>query len=207
MIGTTIGYIRKRLDTHLRAALAIEADGSTPPLVDFLEGAKLDPLVLPLGSISMMVVNVKEDREFRDPDRFLHRVSDGAAFRMEQHRPDLHLEIGVLFLAKFKDYVYAWNLLSQVMLFFQEHPLFDVEQDDDLPEGIGRLVCELYSQSFQQQNELWSSLKIPLQPAVLYRIQVLTLRGQAMVPQPRPVQDVCTRVVALGACCLKAKRP
>jgi hypothetical protein len=194
MIGTTIGYLRRRVDSHLRTILAIEADGSTPPLVNFLEGAKLDPLVVPLGTISMLVVNVNEDREFRDPDRFQRRISGGVAFRVEQHQPDIHLEILVLFLAKFQDYVHAWNQLSQVMLFFQEHAFFDAEQDADLPDGIGRLVCELCSLSFQQQNELWSSLKIPLQPAVLYRFRLLTFSGPATAQQP-PVQEVRTQVV------------
>jgi hypothetical protein len=82
------------------------------------------------------------------------------------------------------------------MAFFQQHSFFDAEQDSDLPDGIGRLVCELCSQSFQQQNELWSSLKISLQPAVLYRFRLLTLSGQATAQQPLPIQKVRTQVLA-----------
>jgi hypothetical protein len=196
MIGTAISYIRKRLDGHLQAALAIDSDGSARPLVDFVDGEKLDPLSVPMGTIGMVVVNVNEERGFSDANRFQRRIPDGAAFRMVQHHPDIHLEIVVLFLAKFKDYVHAWNQLSQVMAFFQQHSFFDAEQDSDLPDGIGRLVCELCSQSFQQQNELWSSLKISLQPAVLYRFRLLTLSGQPTAPQPLPVQAVRTQVVA-----------
>jgi hypothetical protein len=196
MIGTAISYIRKRLDAHLQATLAIESDGSSRPLVDFVDGEKLDPLSVPMGTIGMLVVNVNEEREFSDANRYQRRVSDGATFRIVRHHPDLHLEIGVLFLAKFKDYAHAWNQLSQVMIFFQEHSLFDAEQDVDLPTGIGRLACELCSQSFQQQNDLWSSLKISLQPAVLYRFRLLTLSGQATAQQPLPIQKVRTQVLA-----------
>lgn len=194
MIGTALGYIRKRLDAHLRSAQGMETDGGTADRVVFLEGDKLDPLSFPQRSIAMLVVNVQEEREFRDADRFHRRQANGQGNHSEHHYPDIHLEVAVLFIANFKDYTTAWNQLSQVLFFFQEHPVFDAAVDEDLPPGIGRLATELRSQSFQEQNELWSTLKTSLRPALLHRFRLITLRGKAMERQPVAIQTVQTSV-------------
>jgi len=194
MIGTALGYIRKRLDDHLRTVLGLEPDGSTAERVVFVEGDKLDPLSIPRGTIAMLVANVQEEREFREPDRHLRRSTNGQGSQGERHHPDIHLEITVLFIAHFKDYANAWNQLAQLLFFFQEHPVFDATADKDLPAGIRRLANELCSQSFQQQNELWGALKTSLRPSVLYRFRLMTLRGRATKDQPAPIRTVETRL-------------
>ena len=194
MIGTALSYIRKRLDAHLRAVQGQDDDGSAPERVVFVEGDKLEPLSIPQGSIGMLVANVWEDREFREADRYQRRVVNSHADRMERHHPDIHLEFTILFIANFKDYDNAWNQLSQLLFFFQAHPVFAAEQDRDLPRGIGRLANELCSQSLQQQNELWSALKAPLRPSILIRFRLISLWGQAIEEQPLPVQTVETRL-------------
>ena len=190
MIGNTLTYIRKRLDTHLRDAQGLDSDGDTEDRVVFLEGDKLDPLVVPPRSIAMLVVNVQEDREFWDADRFQRRLANGNGLRSERHYPDIHLELAVLFVASFKDYATAWNQLTQALFFFQQHPVFDRESDQDLPDGIDRLTNELFTQSFQEQNELWSALRISLRPALLYRFRLITLRGKALDEQTPPVDTL-----------------
>jgi hypothetical protein len=192
MIGSALVYLRKRVDAHLRSALALESDGSTADRVVFVEGDKLDPFTVPLGSIGMVVVNVREEREFRDANR--HQRPSGEGGGVERHHPDIHLEISLLFVAKFKDHAHAWNQLSHVIGFFQAHPLFDPETDNDLPNGLRRLTCELVSLSFQQQNEIWSALKTSLQPALLYRLHCLTFLGPATKHQPTPVEVIEPRL-------------
>ncbi len=187
MIGNALSYIRERLDTHLRSTMGPEADGSNPDRVVFIPGDKLDPLIIRQGSIGMLVVNVQEDREFRDPDRYLRRISHGQKSQYERHFPDLHLEFTVLFVAQFKDYVHAWNQLGQLLLYLQENPVFDAAKDRELPQGFRRLTHELVSSSLQQQNELWSALKMSMRPAILYRFRLITAVGREMKHQPRPI--------------------
>lgn len=194
MIGTTLNYIRKRLDAHMISALGLERDGSTAERVVLVEGDKLDPLTIPQGTIAMLVANVQEEREFRDPDRYQRRLANRQGSQAKLHHPDIHLVITILFIAQFKDYANAWNQLAQLVFFFQEHPVFDQETDKDLPAGVERLANELCSQSFQQQNELWSALKSSLRPSILYHFRLMTLRGKAMEAQPVPIQAIETRL-------------
>jgi hypothetical protein len=194
MIGTALSYIRQRLDAHLRSAQGLDSDDGTADRVVFLESDKLDPLSIPQRSIAMLVVNVREEREFRDADRYQRRLAPGPGGGSERHYPDIHLEIAILFIAYFKDYTTAWDQLSQVLVFFQAHPVFDPAVDKDLPAGIGRLANELCSQSFQEQSELWSAVKSPLRPALLHRFRLITLRGKAMERQQSPIKMVKTKV-------------
>jgi hypothetical protein len=187
MIGNALAYIRKRLDAHLREAQGMDSGGDTADRVVFLEGDKLDPLAIPQRSIAMLVVNVQEDREFRDADRFQRRLGKNNGVKSEDHYPDIRLELAVLFIANFKDYVTAWNQLSQVLSFFQQNPVFDTDSDKNLPSEIDRLSNELCSQSFQEQNQLWSTLRTSLRPALLHRFRLITLRGRAMSYQAPPI--------------------
>lgn len=201
MIGDALTYIRKRLDAHLRAVMGLAEDGSAAERVILVDGDKLDPFTLPQGTIGMLVANVQEDREFRDADRFQRRHGNGPGLKLEGHYPDIHLELFVLFIANFKDYATAWNQLYQVLSFFQQHPVFDTDSDKNLPPGIERLPSEidrlsneLCSQSFQEQNELWSALRTSLRPALLHRFRLITLRGQATKEQPIPIQRDQTEI-------------
>jgi hypothetical protein len=193
MIGTTISYISKRVDSHLRMVNQKDKDGSSPPLAALIDGAQLDPLVLPLGTISLLVVDVNEDRQFRDADRFQRRINTAESIRIENHYPDLHLDIGLIFVAKFKDYDRAWNQLAHVIGFFQQHPCFDAQHDLDLPNGIGRLAAEFCPQSLKQIIDLWSALKISPHPAVMYRFRLLTISGPLLNEQPLPIKSVQTK--------------
>ena len=62
-----------------------------------------------------MLVHVQEDREFRDPDRFQRRFAKEKDSQSENHYPDIHLDLTVLFIANSRDYVTAWNQLAQVI--------------------------------------------------------------------------------------------
>jgi hypothetical protein len=194
MIGSALSYIRRRLDAHLRAVMGLAEDGSSAERVILVDGDKLDPFTLPQGTIGMLVANVQEEREFREADRYQRRIANGNGNQTERHHPDIHLEITLLFIANFKDYAHAWNQLSHLLFFFQEHPVFLAAEDKDLPEGIGRLANELCSQSLQQQNELWGALRAALRPSLLYRFRLLTVRGKTLDVQPIPIHRVDARL-------------
>jgi hypothetical protein len=194
MIGTTLSYIRKRVDDHLRIVNHMKTDGNSPPLADLVDGSQLDPLILPLGTVSILIVDVNEDRACRDADRFQRRISTEKSVTIESHYPDLHLEIGLLFIARFKDYGRAWDQLAHIIGFFQQHPLFSPANDPALPDGIDRLSTNLCPQSLQQINELWSALKTPPHPALLYRLQLLTIRGPMITDQPKQVKTIKTKL-------------
>jgi hypothetical protein len=170
LIGAALTYLRDKVNTHLQ-------DGETDsgqPLVVFIEGDKIDPLNIQSGRVNILVVNVEEERELRGANPYYDE-------RSQRINPDIPLTISALFIARFNDYPTSWNYLTDIIRFFQSHPVLEradnqAQSSNHMPEGIESLRCELISLNFQQQNEVWGALRITQHPALLYKIKLITLR-------------------------------
>ena len=170
MIGSALTYLRDKVNNHLQ-------DGETDsgqPLVVFIEGDKIDPLNIQSGRVNILVVNVEEERELRGANPYYDE-------RSQRINPDIPLTISALFIARFNDYPTSWNYLTDIIRFFQSHPVLEradnlAQSSNNMPEGIESLRCEMISLNLQQQNEVWGALRITQHPALLYKIKLITLR-------------------------------
>ena len=63
--------------------------------------------------------------------------------------------------------------------------VFERETSPDLPEGVDKLVLELVTLDFAQQNEVWTALRITHHPSILYRVKLITLRDQDVQTPPK----------------------
>ena len=185
MIGAALTYLRDKVNTHLQ-------DGETDsgqPLVVFIEGDKIDPLNIQSGRVNILVVNVEEERELRGANPYYDE-------RSQRINPDIPLTISALFIARFNDYPTSWNYLTDIIRFFQSHPVLEradnqAQSSNNMPEGIESLRCEMISLNLQQQNEVWGALRITQHPALLYKIKLITLRD----PHPQS-SEITKNVIA-----------
>ena len=187
MIGAALTYLRDKVNTHLQ-------DGETDsgqPLVVFVEGDKIDPLNIQSGRVNILVVNVEEERELRGANPYYDE-------RSQRINPDIPLTISALFIARFNDYPTSWNYLTDIIRFFQSHPVLEradnqAQPSNNMPEGIESLRCEMISLNLQQQNEVWGALRITQHPALLYKIKLITLRD----PHPQSSEKTKNVIVKL----------
>ena len=187
MIGSALTYLRDKVNTHLQ-------DGETDsgqPLVVFIEGDKIDPLNIQSGRVNILVVNVEEERELRGANPYYDE-------RSQRINPDIPLTISALFIARFNDYPTSWNYLTDIIRFFQSHPVLEradnqAQSSNNMPEGIESLRCEMISLNLQQQNEVWGALRITQHPALLYKIKLITLRD----PHPQSSEKTKNVIVKL----------
>jgi hypothetical protein len=188
VIGDALTYLRDKVNTHLQVG---DTD-SGQPLVVFIEGDKIEPLNIQTGRVNILVINIEEERELRGPNPYYDD-------RNQRINPDIPLTISVLFIARFSDYPTSWNYLTDIIKFFQSHPVFEktgdhVQFQNNMPEGIERLACEMISLNFQQQNEVWSALRITQHPALLYKIKLITLRDPHPQSSEKPAQNIIVRL-------------
>lgn len=123
--------------------------------------------------IVLTLVNLEEEKTLRN-GQSTTTTSQGKIV----HLPPIHLNLYLLFSMRFSSYDAALKNLSNVLLFFQQRPVFDVANTPGMPPGVEKLVFDLVTMSFEQQNQLWVILGSKHYPSALYKmrlVQVLEL--------------------------------
>jgi hypothetical protein len=192
MIGTTLEYIRKHLDGSLRILLGGSIDDGSADKLVFPSGnqAATDSLQLASGAVTMVLVNLEEERILRDADP-TRRINGSG--RVDTVHPDIRLVLYLLFVARFNDYTDSWNNLAALLSQLQAVPVLDRETAPALPEGVERLAFELVSQSFTELNDVWNALRTTHHPSLLYRVRLLNIRDTNTRPSI-PISEVSPAV-------------
>lgn len=161
------GYLKRKLDTEtadlVEVSQLIDLDGSV---------ASSDS-----GKILLTLVNVHQERMSRQP---LIKQSNQAT-------PPIDLELEVLISARFerKQYEEALRILSLVIDFFQNKPVFTRENTSSLPAGMNKLTIELLNLDPREMSNFRMATGIKLLPAVLYQLRIVTI-GEERVTEIRP---------------------
>jgi hypothetical protein len=97
---------------------------------------------------------------------------------IEYLNPDIKINLYVLISAvstmlETQRYTNCLKVLSYCLGFFQYKNLFDKTNSPSLPEETKKLVVELVSPTFEQQNHIWGGLGAKYQPSVLYKVRML----------------------------------
>ncbi len=189
MIGTVLAFVRRQLDDFLRAEFPAGSDPVGDKVV-FPDGDKMDPLTFAPEAISLLLLNLEEDRVLRPPDLHSRSLPNEPPARVH---PEIRLILNLLFVARFKQYEGAWNHLTKVLSFFQSHPLIEGGAAE-LPTGVERLTFELVTLRFAEQNEVWNALRATQHPSLHYRLKMVVLRDAKPDPSPQIINPVDIRV-------------
>jgi hypothetical protein len=184
MIGDVLVFLKDRLDGQLRARLG-SAEEAAGDKVVFLEGDKMDPVSFKLGAVTLLLINVEEERVLRAPDPYSRLAPDGTRVTAN---PDIRVNLYVLFVARFKQYEQAWRHLSEIIKYFQVYRSLDHHNAPELGSSIEKLTLELVTLDFSGQNEVWNALRTTYHPSLLYRVKLIVFRD-AEVTQPAAVRD------------------
>jgi hypothetical protein len=180
VIDRALLFLRDQLNAHMSRAGGGAAAGLEEP-VTFIEGDKLDPLTLKIGAINALLVNLEQEAIMRRDDPFVRTLPDGTAVRA---RPEVRLNLWVLFVARFHVYEAGLAALSSVLGFFQANPVFDGRSAPALDPAIDRLVIELHTLPMSEQNDLWGSLRLAYHPSLLFKVRMIALRDGDALPAP-----------------------
>jgi hypothetical protein len=146
---------------------------------------------LPSNTIGLTLVNVEEERTVKTQTT---AVMDDRG-RISHVNPDIKLNLYMLVSANFANYPTALEHLSAVIRFFQTKNVFNPKNSPNLPESIGKLIAELYSANFEQQNHLWGALRAKYMPSVIYRLRLLIIQEAMKTDDqvPAMVIDISAR--------------
>ena len=96
--------------------------------------------------------------------------------------PPLHLDVYFLLAANFRpdNYAEGVGMMSRIISYFQEKPVFTHDDTPDLPDEMERLAVEFVSLDFTQANNVATLTGLKRFPFLLYRIRRVPFAGPAI---------------------------
>jgi hypothetical protein len=190
MIGEVLGVLKDTVNEYLATTSGWNPSESDQGQVIFLESEKVDVVEFKMGAISLVLANVEEDHTLRPGDPYRRVLPDGTVQKVQ---PAIHLNVYVLFVARFKDYKRSLQYISLILQFFLQHRVLDHESTPALSDKIDKLTMELVTLPFSEQNHLWGILRTAYQPSLLYKVRMAVFQdedGAIVPPVIEPVQVV-----------------
>lgn len=183
MIDLALQFLVSELNAFLLARTGTEfGKAETGRLVD-----DTGKWVTKENQIGVALLNVEEERTTR-------MQTPQPAFVAGQQvilQPELRLNLHVVFAAYFQNYDQGLRQLSNVLTFFQSHPVFDPGEHPSLDPRFVRLAVDLISLTYEQLNQVWAFIGGKQLPSVIYRVRLVALQDV----EPDRIQPPITSVV------------
>jgi hypothetical protein len=189
LIDQAMIFLRDVLNAHMTAPVMPGQVAPAEEAVVFLDGDKTDPISFRIGAVTAMLINVEHEPILRSAAPYQRLGPDGAAYHA---KPDIRLNLRVMFVARFKQYEQALFKLSQIISFFQANPVLDSYASPAAPPAVPQLTIELLTLPLNEQNDLWNALRAAFQPSLLYRVRMLVFED-SQVEITRPVAGPAER--------------
>jgi hypothetical protein len=168
MLDKAIDFLQDRI-------IADQFNGENPePVVSGALFNEKGESLIGAGTVGLMIVNIEEERIFKTQLQKQKRTDDD----IELANPEIKLNLYLMAAANpginAGSYDTALKRLSEVITYFQGTSFFD-KTDYPALDPIEYLVLELYSLSFEQQNQLWASLGGKYMPSVIYKVRLVVI--------------------------------
>lgn len=144
--------------------------------------------------IIITFVNIEENR-VAECQNFTKRKPDGT---VQKVNPAINLEFYLLFAAYSDDYKSSLRNLSFILSFFQTHNVFTEEKyphlnshaDVDKPwQKIEKLIFNLHTLTFEQQNNLWGAIGAKYIPSVVFKMRMLSVNETEYKHEAPPIME------------------
>jgi hypothetical protein len=182
MIHTTLTFLTDILNEYLKVRLS---DPDVNRIFLTSVATESQGIVIPSSSLGLSLINIEEDRIFKDQQT--RKVNDSG--ETQYMNPELRLNLYILISSNFQDTVaddptddYAEGLkqLSYIISFFQAKNVFTPENTpllSSIDPDIEKLIVELYSYSFEQLYNFWTVVGTKYLPSVLYKVRLLKFQS------------------------------
>jgi len=166
MIDRTLSFLKDELNVYIKSKTGDNDKAVLTKLVEQSGNSALQGNEI----VAVTLVNVEEERLTRA--QVPYTVSNNGTYSFAN--PELKLNLYVLFSAyNNQHHKEELALLSLIVQFFQSRNVFENTEFPQLGDDIERLIIELYSLNFEQQNQLWASLGAKYMPSVMYKVRML----------------------------------
>lgn len=132
------------------------------------------------------LANIQEERHLRPP----HSIKEIPGPELIKQNPEVNLNLYLLFSAFSTQYETALGLISDVIKFFQAKPWFDHANTPALDPEITKIIADLNTTSFEQQNHLWGFMGAKYMPSVVYKLRTFSLMDEGITDKVKPIKEI-----------------
>lgn len=124
------------------------------------------------NSLVLCLVNVEEERHLKSQLPTVEKINGQTA----KINPEIKLNLYLLFTANFNNYKESLKFLSHIVSFFQINHVFTPANSPALDSNVQKLIADMHTISFEQQNNLWGAIGAKYMPSVLYKVRLITIK-------------------------------
>ena len=191
MFDEVFVLIKNKLNSFFNSYIENNGGGNGfQEYVTFLEGEKIDPLVIPVNKVTPILVNIEEEKVLRMADRYEGSLRNG---KRTDINPSIRVNMLILFVSKVSNYEQSLKFLSLIIKCFQNTPVFNHENTPTLNPEIERLRMELITLPINQQNELWNALRTNYHPSVVYKVNLLVFHDDLSEQDYYEVEEIVVK--------------
>jgi hypothetical protein len=166
MIDRALSFLKDELNIYIKAKTG---DSDKAVLTKLVEQSGTS-LLTGNELIAISLVNVEEERTMRAQGHQV--VMNNGAYSLAN--PEIRLNLYVLFVGYNKQHhKEELALISLIAQFFQIRNVFENTEYPQLGDAIEKLIVELYSLNFEQQNQLWASIGAKYMPSLLFKVRMI----------------------------------
>lgn len=186
MLSDLFGVLKDALVDHVRLATGYQPTVSVAAPVSFIRSPKIETVDFADNSVTMMLLNIEEDRKAMPADPYRRTAADGTRLMV---RPPIALNVFVLFVARFSNYADSLRHIDLIVQFFQKHRAMDPSTMPKLVgKNIDKIACELFTVPLSELNHIWGPLNTAYQPSLVYRFRVVFYHDMDGVPAAAAAQ-------------------
>lgn len=180
MIGSALDTITNCINEYLKSIPELDVSSEKGIVLKHIVNDKGE-LEHPGKSLLLSLINIEEERVTKSQSYTALNNSSST-----KQNPEIRINLFILISANFNDYKTALHYLSGAIKFFQSKNVFTPENTPALDPQIQKLIVELYSLNFEQQNHLWGSLGISYIPSIVYKLRLISIQENVLLSE-RPV--------------------
>lgn len=186
MIEKALLFLRDQLNNYLKLKLGISSDMVVIDNIVNQNG------VLNASELCLSLISVEEEKVHKSQSPY--RIADNGTVNLVN--PEIKLNLYVFFTANFSpnNYQEALRFLSHIITFFQSRQVFHHNNAPALDEQIEKLILELVTLSFEEQNHLWGFIGAKYIPSVLYKVRLLTVADEAALQEVQILSGINTNL-------------
>lgn len=186
MIEKTLLFLRDQINNYLKLKLDITEEKAVINNTISQSGE------LNAAELCLSLVNVEEEKIHKTQSPY--KIEDNGAVNLIN--PEIKLNLYILFTANFgtNNYGEALRFLSHIISFFQGRQVFTPQNAPTLDEHIEKLIIELVTLSFEQQNHLWGCIGAKYIPSVLYKVRLLSIMDDVTLQEIQTLSSTNTNL-------------